>query len=57
MDVVEELPEAKANLLVLAGAAQAFDLGDVDTSTPSPSSVKLWPPRHGSLTSIFLRPR
>jgi hypothetical protein len=41
VDVVEELPEAKADLLVLAGAAQALDLGDVDTSATSPSSVKL----------------
>jgi hypothetical protein len=41
VDVVEELPEAKADLLVLAGAPQALDLGDVDTSAPSPSSVKL----------------
>lgn len=42
VDVVEELSEAKADLLVLAGGAQALDLGDVGTSAPSPSSVKLW---------------
>jgi hypothetical protein len=41
--VVQQLPQAKADLLVLAGAEQALDLGNVDGSTTGPSSVEPWP--------------
>jgi hypothetical protein len=38
--VIEQLAQAKADLLLLAGAAQAFDLSDVHPSATSPSGVE-----------------